>query len=103
MLLLGAVSSVVAQADTVVIKTSAVCGTCKKTIERDLSFEKGVKSSSLDLETNMLTVIYNADKTTPDKIRHRISKIGYDADEVKRDKKGFDKLPDCCKQEDSPH
>jgi mercuric ion binding protein len=93
------VATASAQTDTLIIKTSAVCGTCKKTIEHDLSFEKGIKSATLDLETKMLTVVYNPSKTTPDKIRQRIAKIGYDADDMKRDPKGFEKLPGCCKQE----
>ena len=101
--LLALTSGIRAQTDTIIIKTSAVCETCKKTIEHDLSFEKGVKSSVLDVETRQLTVIYNSSKTTPDKIRQRISKIGYDADDVKRNPKGFEKLPGCCKQEEGHH
>ena len=105
-LLLGMVllaSGSKAQSDTLIIQTSSVCGTCKKTIERDLSFEKGVKSSSLDVETSKLTVIYDSKKTTPEKIRTQISKIGYDADDVKRDPKAFEKLPDCCKDPRGHH
>jgi hypothetical protein len=97
------VSATKAQSDTLVIQTSSVCGTCKKAIERDLSFEKGIKSSSLDVETSKLTVIYDSKKTTPEKIRARISKIGYDADDVKREPKAFDKLPDCCKDPRGHH
>lgn len=89
--------------DTVVIQTTAVCGTCKKTIEKDLSFEKGVESADLDVESKKLTVIYDAGKTSPDKIRHRVAKIGYDADDVKKDPKGFKRLPDCCKKDCSSH
>jgi periplasmic mercuric ion binding protein len=96
-------SLLAATADTVLIKTSAVCGTCKKTIEKDLSFEKGVESSNLDVDTKMLTVIYDPAKTSADKIRHRVAKIGYDADDVKKDPKGFKRLPDCCKKECSSH
>lgn len=94
---------IAASADTVIIQTSAVCGTCKKTIEKDLSFEKGVKSADLDLETKKLTVVYDGHKTDPEKIRKRVAKIGYDADDIKRDQKGFDKLPDCCKKACSSH
>lgn len=92
-----------AQLDTVNIHTSAVCSTCKRTLEKDLSFEKGVKTSKLDLTTFDIMVVYDPKKTTPDKIRQRIAHIGYDADDVKRDPKGFDRLPDCCKQEDGHH
>jgi len=87
-----------AQMDTAHIKTSAICETCKKIIENDLSFEKGVKSSKLDVPTGMLTVIYNPAKTDLDKIRKAVSKSGYDADSVQADVKAYKHLPDCCKR-----
>ena len=62
-----------AQTDTVAIQTSAVCETCKKTLEHDLSFEKGVKKAELDLDTKVMTVIYNSEKTTAEKIIRAIS------------------------------
>ena len=85
-----------AQTEKVEIKTSAICGMCKNTIEKDLAFEKGVKTADLDLETKVLTVEYNAKKTSPDKIRTRITKVGYNADDKKRDAKAYEKLPACC-------
>ncbi len=95
--------SIQAQTDTLKIKTSSVCENCKRTIENDLSFEKGVKAATLDLDSNLITVVYNPKKTTPEKIRQRISDIGYDADDVKRNPKAFNKLPDCCKSPDGHH
>ncbi len=88
-----------AQNDTLVIHTSALCDMCKKTIEHDLSFEKGVKKSNLDLDTKNLTVIYDPKKTNPDKIRLAITKSGYDADSLSADPKAYSRLPDCCKHE----
>ena len=92
-----------AEPDTVKIHTSAVCETCKEALEKDLSFEKGVKSSDLDLVSKDITVVYDADRTNPEKIRLRISKVGYDADDVKKDPKAFKRLPDCCKKECTHH
>jgi periplasmic mercuric ion binding protein len=86
-----------AQTDSVKIMTSALCSECKERIEHDLSFEKGVKSSSVDLDSNVVTVIYNSKKTDPQKIRLAITKIGYDADTLKADLKAFNKLPECCR------
>jgi copper chaperone CopZ len=80
------------------IQTSAVCGMCKDRIEHDLAFEKGVKSVVLDSDTKIVTVGYNPDKTNPDKIRLALSKIGYDADNVKADPEAYAKLPPCCKK-----
>lgn len=89
--------SVRAQIEKVEIKTSAICIMCKNTIEEDLAFEKGVKNSELDLDTKILIVEFNPKKTDPGKIRTRITKIGYNADSLKRDAKAYEKLPFCCK------
>jgi copper chaperone CopZ len=80
------------------IKSSATCSMCKTTIEKYLSFEKGIKKSSLDVDSKILTVIYNPQKTTPEKIRLAVSKSGYDADEVKANEKAYNNLDDCCKK-----
>ena len=85
------------------ITTSAVCETCKKTIEQALAFEKGVKKSVLDLTTKVVTVTYNPKKTTPEKIKLAISNAGYDADEVKANPKAYKKLEECCKKDNSKH
>lgn len=84
-------------ADSVKIKTSAICDMCKYTIEKDMAFEKGVTSAELDLDTKILYVVYNTKKTDPDKIRKRITLVGYHADDMKRDQTAYDKLPACCK------
>jgi periplasmic mercuric ion binding protein len=80
------------------IKTSAVCDMCKEAIENNLAFEKGVKKSVLDVESKIITVTYNPEKITPEKIRLAISKSGYDADDVLADAKAYKKLNDCCKK-----
>jgi periplasmic mercuric ion binding protein len=87
-----------AQTDTVQIKTSAICDECKERIENDLSFEKGVKSAKLNLETKEVMVVFNPNKTTAAKIAEAITKIGYDADSLKADAKAFKKLPECCQR-----
>lgn len=80
------------------IKTSAQCEQCKKRIEEFLAFEPGVKKSTLDLDTKAVTVEYNKDKTSPEKIRKAITKCGYDADDQSADPKAYKKLPACCKK-----
>jgi mercuric ion binding protein len=80
------------------IKTSAVCDMCKETIEKNLAFEKGIKKSVLDVDSKIVTVTYNPQKTNVEKIRLAIAKIGYDADDVPASKKAYDKLDACCKK-----
>jgi hypothetical protein len=45
-------------------------------------------------------VTYNKGKTSPEKIRKAISKVGYDADNVTADPKAYSKLDACCKKPD---
>ena len=92
-----------AQLDTVVIRTSSVCEMCKELIEKELSFEKGVKKSILDIRSKDITVIYNPEKTTPEKIKQAITRVGYDADSLPADPKAYKRLPDCCKKESGIH
>ena len=99
----GFLKTAMAQMDTVRIKTTSICEQCKERIEIDLSFEKGIKSSNLNLKTKIVTVVYNSKKTDEQKIRTAITKIGYDADTLKADPKSFRKLPDCCKHDTKQH
>jgi mercuric ion binding protein len=84
--------------DTVKIKTSAICGSCKTRIEKGVSAEKGVVSVDLNKDTKICTIVYKSDVTTPDKLRLAISKIGYDADNVTADPTAYKKLPACCQK-----
>ncbi len=85
------------------IKTSAKCGMCKKRIERDLGVSKGIVNSNLNLDDKVVTITYNTKKTSPEKIKQVISKIGYDADEIIADQKSHDALPDCCQKTAASH
>ena len=80
------------------IKTSAQCGMCKDRLEGAMAYEKGVKKSVLDLNDKVLTVTYDAKKTSPEKLRLLVAKTGYDADEIPADKTAYDALPPCCKK-----
>jgi periplasmic mercuric ion binding protein len=90
------VTNASAQDQTIVIKSTAQCQECKDRIESALNFEKGIKSSNVNMETKDVTVVYNPEKTNPDKIRIAISKTGYDADSVPADPKVYARLKPCC-------
>jgi periplasmic mercuric ion binding protein len=85
------------------IKTSAICEMCKKTIERNLAYEKGVKEATLDLKTKEVTVVYLPKKTTIEKIKKNINDSGYDADEKPSNPKSYSQLEDCCKKDSNMH
>jgi copper chaperone CopZ len=84
--------------EVVKIKTSAECGMCEKAIEKNLSFEKGVKKVDMDLSTKEVTVTFNPKKTNPESIRKAISNMGYDADNVPANNKAYNKLDKCCQK-----
>ena len=48
--------------ETVKIKTSAVCEMCKYTIEKDMEFEKGIKTAELDVASKMSLITFNPQK-----------------------------------------
>lgn len=81
------------------IKTSAVCGMCKSTIEKALSKEEGVNKSKLDVKTKTVEVSYDPAKTSPEKIKKAITMAGYDADDMPADSSAYSKLHDCCKKD----
>ena len=85
------------------ILTSAVCGMCKTTLEKAMAYEKGVKAAELDVESRMLTIVYQPDRTSIEKLRLAISHVGYDADSVQADPRDHDRLPDCCQKSAAPH
>lgn len=86
-----------------VIKTVLNCDHCKECETCGLKFKKemlnikGVKMYELDDKKMIFTVYYNPTKTDLQTIKNAISKLGYDADEVKADPSGYEKLDNCCK------
>ena len=83
---------------TIVIKTSAQCEMCEERILNELNMHKGVKKVEFNLPTKEVTITYNAAKTSEDKLREAISKIGYSADDVSAVDDAYEKLPSCCKK-----
>lgn len=84
--------------EKVEIKTSAICGMCKSTIEKALAKEDGVTKSKLDVKSKTVTVTYDPAKTNPAKIKKAVTMSGYDADDIPADSTAYAKLHDCCKK-----
>lgn len=79
------------------ISTSAICEMCVATIEKGYKFEKGVKESRVDLETNTVTVKYKKGKTDEESIKKALTKMGYSADDMGPSPEAYDDLHHCCK------
>ncbi|MBL7958668.1 cation transporter [bacterium] len=76
---------------------SIICGSCVKTVTNALKDLEGIKEVNIDKKTKIAVVTYDASKLKVTDIETAISKSGYDANEVKRDKKVYDQLDACCK------
>jgi copper chaperone CopZ len=79
---------------TVVVTTQPQmhCASCENKIKGNLRFEKGVKQIQTDIPNQTVTIEYDADKTTPEKLIDAFSKFGYKASEVKKEEKTKSKL-----------
>lgn len=84
---------------TVTIQTNGVCQKCADKFKENVPYFKGVKSYNYDMKTSKLTINYDSKRTNPDQLRQEISKLGYNADNVKADAAARAKLPACCRVE----
>jgi copper chaperone CopZ len=55
------------------------CENCQKKIEGTIGWEKGVKDLKTNLKEKTVTISYDANKTTPEKLQKSIQKLGYQA------------------------
>jgi copper chaperone CopZ len=83
----------------VVIQTNGVCEKCEALFKENVPYFKGVKDYTYDPKTSKMTITYDSKKTNPDLLRQQISKLGYNADNVKADPAARAKLPACCQAE----
>ena len=84
---------------TITINVKGNCEECKARIENAADI-KGVKLATWEEKTQMLTVIYNADKVSALKIEQAIAATGHDAGNSKGNDSKYNKLPSCCKYRD---
>ncbi len=102
-LLMSATVSAQKTVQKAIIKTSIACDHCKACpscgglLEKTLLKNTGVQMITLDEKKMTIEVIYNSKKTDLATIKTAISKLGYDADDVKADPSGYEKLDGCCK------
>ena len=86
-----------------IIKTTLNCDHCKECETCGLKFKtemlkiKGVKMNELDDKAMTFTIYYNPKKTDLQAIKVAISKLGYDADDIKATSEGIASLDGCCK------
>ena len=88
-MMLTAVVAIAKDIKTVVVTTQPQmhCSGCEDKIKGNLRFEKGVKQIECSIEEQRVTITYDADKTSSEKIIQSFGKFGYKATEVKNEKK----------------
>ena len=55
------------------------CESCVNKIKNNLRFEKGVKAINPDLETKLVTIQYDSEKTNPENLIKAFARIKYKA------------------------
>ncbi len=84
-------------ATTAIEVKGAKCQMCADKITGAVQDLKGVHSADVDLKAKIATVKYDPAVVTVAKLEKAIAGVGYAANNVKRDKKAYDKLCPCCK------
>lgn len=74
-----------------------VCETCGQHFQENLYKISGLKMYELDEKAMTITVYFNGKKTNLNIIKTAITKLGFDADEMKADPEAYNKLDGCCK------
>lgn len=93
-----------ANKQTLVIKTQIYCshclqcGSCGANINRHINASEGIKKVTIDPKENTITVTYDANKITTEKIREAVNAAGYDADDKKATTEAIGKLDGCCRK-----
>ena len=62
------------------------CKNCEQKVKQNIRFEKGIKSFTTDIKTRSVTITYDAEKTTVEKLTAGFAKFGYTAKFVKESK-----------------
>lgn len=66
------------QKEEVTFDVSMTCDNCKKRIEKNIAFEKGVTDMKVDLPNKTVSIQYKGDKTDSTKLQKAIEKLGYE-------------------------
>lgn len=64
---------------TVVYSSNMHCVSCQQRIEKNISYEKGVKDLVVDLKSNTIKITFDVRKTSEEKLMLAIAKLGYEA------------------------
>lgn len=75
------------------------CGMCKKTIEGSLADFSGVQEADWDVETGILSVSYDPEATSLQKIGEKVASVGYENEYADASQEAYNDLAPCCQYE----
>ena len=81
---------------TVIMKVFGTCDQCKHRIET-VGKGRGVKSVDWNVNTKLLTLVFNPSQTSLNKIENRIVSAGHDLEHKKAKDAAYNDLPACCR------
>lgn len=81
--------------ETATFKVYGNCEMCKKRIETSLK-KPGIKSANWNVDTKIITVVYDIHSISVEDIHKSIAAAGYDTEKEKASDKAYNKLPECC-------
>lgn len=98
-IMLGAISVSAKDIKTIQITTTPQmhCANCETKIKNALRFDKGVKQIKTNVEEQTVTVKFDADKVSQEKLFEDLKKIGYDSRLLKPGEKVKRNEGEACK------
>jgi hypothetical protein len=88
--------------EKVTFKVLGNCTQCKERIELACD-QKGIKMAEWNIDTKVMTVVYNPSKITLEKIHEYIAAVGHDTELKKAEDKVYKDLPGCCLFRENPN
>ncbi len=79
------------------IEVDGVCMMCKDRIEKAAIQTRGVKSAVWNVDTHMLSLIFDERRTNIQTIEESIAAVGHDTKNVKATEEVYENLHHCCK------
>lgn len=82
------------------IEVDGVCLMCKYRIEKAAIKTKGVKAASWNVQTHVLSLVYDEGKTDLTTIKQNIANVGHDTDEIIATDEAYESVDNCCRYRD---
>ncbi len=74
------------------------CDMCKERIEASLLTVQGVSAAVWNVDSKLLTVLYDTTATNEITLKQATAKTGHETKDVLADEKAHNELPECCKR-----